>query len=163
MKIVSRMVSLAVIACVLMVFSNCGSDGAATPPEKIQLEKLSKTWNIESAMLGTTTRTPDFANFKLTISGTFNTSDPAGPYNFSVSGSRPSPSPWAASGTWEFTNIGTSGDTGSILRNDGVPMVYAINSSGQLTISDLICTTSNCNHAGGRTDQVEGIWVFTFN
>ncbi|MDH4057505.1 MAG: hypothetical protein OEU76_02015, partial [Cyclobacteriaceae bacterium] len=102
----------------------------------------------------------DFTNFKLTISGTFNTSNPEGPYNFSVSGSRPTPSPWPASGSWTFTNIGT-GDTGSLLRNDGVPMVYTISSGGQLTISDLICTS--CNYPGAKTEQVNGTWVFTFN
>lgn len=162
MKIVSRIVSLAVIACVLMVFSNCGSDGAATPPEKIQLEKLSKTWTLTNATLGGAPRFADFTGFNLTISGSFNKTTPEGPYNYSVTGSRPTPSPWAANGTWSFSNIG-SGDTGSLLRNDGVPMVYAISSGGQLTISDLICDKIICNYPGARAGQVEGNWVFTFN
>lgn len=160
MKILTRIGSLVIVASALFFLANCGGDPAPQPAEQIQLGKLSKTWSIVSATLNGTTRTSEFANFKLTISGTFNTTTPEGPYNYSVSGSRPTPSPWDASGTWSFSSTGT-GDTGSILRNDGVPMIYTINSNGQLTISDLICTS--CNYQGARTDQVNGTWVFTFN
>jgi PKD repeat protein len=128
--------------------------------EQIQLDKLSKTWNIESAQLDGDVRTSDFTNFTLTISGTLNTSNPSGPYNYSVSGNRPDPSPWDASGTWTFTYIGT-GDSGSLLRNDGVPMNYTISGNGKLTISNLIC--SACDYEGARTKAVNGNWTFVFN
>lgn len=160
MKTFSRFASLLILTGVIIVFTNCGGDDPPPPPEKGQLEKLSKTWNIVSASLDGNNRTADFTSFKLTISGTFNSTSPEGPYQFSVSGSRPNPSPWPANGTWTFTNVGT-GDTGSLLRNDGVPMIYTIASNGQLTISDLICT--NCNYPGGRTEQVNGNWTFVFN
>jgi hypothetical protein len=160
MRIVARMMSLAVVAGALILFSSCGGKDAETPAEKIQLDKLSKTWNIESAQLDGNPRTDDFSNFKLTITGPFNSSNPTGPYNFSVSGSRPDKSPWDASGTWTFTNIGT-GDSGSLLRNDGVPMNYTISGNGKLTISNLIC--SACDYDGARTKAVNGNWTFVFN
>jgi hypothetical protein len=160
LKLAARTVSLAIVAGALVFFSNCGGDDKPTPPEQTQLKNLSKTWNISSATLNGTNRTsPDFNNFTLTISGTFNSGSPSGPYNFSVGGSRPDPSPWPASGTWTFTNIGT-GNSGSLLRNDGVPITYSIASNGQLTL-ELICTS--CDYPGARTEQVNGTWVFVLN
>lgn len=156
----TRILSLAIIASALVLFSNCGSDDPEKTAQEVQLGKLSKTWNIVSASLDGNNRTAEFTNFKLSITGTFNSSSPNGPYNYSVTGSRPTPSPWDASGTWSFSNVGT-GDSGSLIRNDGVPMVYSISSNGQLTISDLICTS--CNYAGARTEQVNGTWTFVFN
>jgi hypothetical protein len=153
----TRIVSMAIVASALVFFSNCGGDDPKKTAQEVELGKLSKTWNIVSASLDGNNRTAEFTNFKLTISGTFNTATPNGPYNYSVSGSRPTPSPWDASGTWQFVNV----ESGSLLRNDGVPMIYAISSNGQLTISDLTCTS--CNYAGGRTEQVNGKWTFVFN
>jgi len=160
MKMMTRIVSLTIVASALVFLSNCGDDDPKKTDQQIQLEKLSKTWNIVSASLDGTNRTADFTNFKLTIGGTYNSTNPNGPYSYSVTGSRPTPSPWDANGTWSFVNTGTT-DTGSLLRNDGVPMIYTISSSGQLTISDLIC--SSCNYAGARTEQVNGTWTFVFN
>lgn len=151
--------SIGVLMIVAAFFTNCGDDKGSDPAEKIQLDKLSKTWNIVSASLDGTVRTGDFTDFKLTISGTFNSNNPDGPYNFSVSGSRPTPSPWPGSGTWTFSSIGT-GDTGTLLRNDDVSMIYTISSNGQLTLS---FTCLSCNYAGARTEQVNGNWIFTFN
>jgi len=164
MKLLARAVSFVILASAVVLMSNCGCKYPSPIPQQVQLGKLSKTWNIVSVSLDGANRTGDFTNFKLTISGTFNANanNGNGPYNFSVTGARPTPSPWPASGTWSFVNIGT-GDSGSLIRNDGVPMVYTINSSGQLTISDLICTS--CDHAGaaGRTEAVNGNWTFVFN
>ncbi len=162
MKVLARTVSLVVLVSAVVLMSNCGGDDPEKSAQEIQLGKLSKTWNIVSASLGGANRTGDFTNFKLTITGTFNSNAPNGPYNFSVSGARPTPSPWPANGTWSFVNIGT-GDSGSLVRNDGVPMVYTINSSGQLTISDLICTSCDYAGAAGRTEAVNGNWTFVFN
>jgi hypothetical protein len=128
-------------------------------PEEIQLGKLSRTWNIISATLNGTLRTSDFTDFKLTISGTFNSSSPVGPYSFSIVGNRPDPSPWPVSSTWIFTNIGEE-DNGSFLRNDAVPMTYVIDSNGQLTL-EFICTS--CDYPGSRIKQVNGTWIFSFD
>jgi len=160
MKLLARTVSFVILASAVVFLSNCGGDDPEKSAQEVQLGKLSKTWNIVSVTLDGTPRTADFTGFQLSITGAFNTNAPNGPYNFSVTGSRPTPSPWPASGTWSFVNIGT-GDSGSLVRNDGVPMVYSINSSGQLTISDLICTS--CDYAGARTEAVNGNWTFVFN
>ncbi len=160
MKILARVVSFVILASAVVFMSNCGGKDPAPIAQQVQLGKLSKTWNIVSASLDGANRTGDFTNFKLTITGTFNSNAADGPYNFSVSGDRPTPSPWPASGTWSFVNIGT-GDSGSLVRNDGVPMVYSINSSGQLTISDLDC--EECDYPGARTEAVNGLWTFVFN
>lgn len=160
MKILTRAASLVIVTGALFFFASCGGGGEATPPEKIQLEKLSKTWNLTSVTLSTVTPGPPSqiaSTFKLTISGTFNSSNPEGPYNFSVTGTT-APSPWPPSGTWEFANIGT-GDSGSIIRlNDGMPMTYVI-SDNKLTIK-FTCPSGGCDFAGARTNQVVGEWTF---
>ncbi len=148
-----------ILCAVMVLFSNCGDDGGAKPPEQVQLERLSKTWNIVSASLDNANRTGDFNNFKLTMSGTFNASTPNGPYAYSVSGSRPTPSPWPVNGTWNFVSLG-SGDSGTIVREDNVTITYSISSTGTLTMN-FTCTS--CNYPGGRVDAVNGNWVFTFN
>jgi hypothetical protein len=158
-KVVSRLASLMIVAGALVFFSNCGGDDPKDPAQKVQLEKLSTTWNIVSATLDGTPRTADFTDFTLTISGTFNSNDPDGPYNYSVAGTRPTPSPWPASGQWDFAAIGT-GDTGSILRSDGVPVTYSIASNGQLTLT-FECI--DCDYAGSRTEEVNGNWIFVLD
>src|SRR6188768_3377680 len=94
MKLFTRTFSLLTIASLALFSTNCKDDPAAKTPEEIELGKLSKTWNIVSADLDGTNRTADFSNFDLIISGAFNASNPDGPYDYDVSGSRPTPSPW---------------------------------------------------------------------
>ncbi|MCU0358372.1 MAG: DUF5004 domain-containing protein [Cyclobacteriaceae bacterium] len=159
MKLLNKLTSIATLILVVVLLSNCDDGGDSKPPEQVQLEKLSKTWNVVSATLDNNNRTGDFNNFKLTFSGTFNPNSPNGPYAFSVSGSRPTPSPWAASGSWSFSALGT-GDSGTLLRDDGVAMTYSIASNGTLTLN---FTCASCNYPGGRVDAVNGSWVFTFN
>jgi hypothetical protein len=158
MKLQQRILSVLAILS-LALFSSCGSDeGGKTAPEKTQLKKLTKTWNIVSAELDDVSRTADFSGFKLTIDGVYDKDATAGdfPYDFSVSGSRPDPSPWEASGNWEF---GSSAET-QIVRDDGVGITYSINSSGELSMT-FQCIS--CNYAGSRVGQVNGIWEFKFN
>ena len=158
-KIMSRLVSLMIVAGALVFFSSCGGDDPKDPAQKVQLQKLSTTWNIVSATLDGTPRTDDFTGFTLAMSGTFNSNDPDGPYNYSVNGTRPTPSPWPASGQWEFAILGT-GDAGTLLRSDGVNISYSIASNGQLTLS-FKCL--ECDYAGSRTEEVNGDWVFVLD
>src|SRR5688572_29552825 len=137
MKLFTRPLSLLAIASMALFFANCGSEGDSKKPEEIELGKLSKQWSIVSADLGGTTRTADFTNFKLTLSGSFNSSSPAGPYDYDVSGNQPVLSPWpqapdGSGGTWEFSGTPNT-DSGLILRSDDVGMTYTI-SNGQLTL-----------------------------
>ena len=161
-NMLSRVLTTVILTATVVLLSNCGDDGGDKTAQQTQLEKLSKTWTIAAtngARLGTTDRTSDFTGFTLTISGTYNSSNPDGPYNYSVGGSRPTPSPWPASGTWLFTGI--SGNTGTMQREpDDVIMSYSITSSNQLIIT-FEC--DGCDFAGSRMKQVDGVWTFTFN
>lgn len=163
-KVVSRLASLLIVAGVLVFFSNCGGDDPKDPAQKVQLEKLSKTWTILSAHLGSDERTSDFEtpDFTLTITGTFNSNSPDGNYNFSVGGNRPDPSPWPANGQWKFITTG-AGDSGAIQRiGDGITMSYSINSSGQLNLT-FNCPIGVCNYDGDRNKEVNGDWTFVLN
>lgn len=169
MKLQYRLLSFLLVASML-VFWGCGSDSAKTAPEKTALKKLSKTWSIKTtggASLDGTDRTSDFTNFKLTISGSFDSGNPEGPYAFSVQGSRPDPSPWpgadlGSDGTWTFASVADkTGTSGQIIREeDGVGITYSINSAGELS---LLFTCSTCDYAGNRVSQVNGNWTFVLN
>lgn len=160
MKFLTRTLSLITVASLVLFFANCGGDsGGGSAKEKTQLKKLSGIWEIVSADLDGDDRTADFTNFTLTIGGTFNSDTPEGPYTFSVSGSRPDPSPWPASGTWTFANI--SGNEGNLLReDDDVPIHYKIASNGQLTLN-VECAA--CDYDGARTTEVNGTWTFVLD
>ncbi|MBL7841729.1 MAG: hypothetical protein JNJ75_16410 [Cyclobacteriaceae bacterium] len=161
MKFLTRTLSLVTVASLALFFANCGGDGGGgSAKEKTQLKKLSGTWEIVSADLDGDDRTADFTNFKLTIGGTYNSDTPEGPYSFSVSGSRPDPSPWPASGTWTFANI--SGNEGNLLRDDDVPMHYKITSNGQLTL-EVECAACDYPGSGARTFEVNGPWTFVLD
>jgi len=163
MKLFTRTLSLLLIASLTLFFANCGGDDPKAAPEEEQLDKLSQTWDIVSADLDGTDRTADFANFDLIISGSFDSDNPEGPYDYDVTGSRPTPSPWpdAANGnggTWTFAAT-PDGDSGLIVRDDGIGMGYEI-VGGQLTVT---FNFTGAGYAGARTAQVEGDWTFVFN
>jgi hypothetical protein len=161
-KFIGQLLSLSILAIFLITFTHCDDDGAGKTLEQKQLEKLKKTWNIVSATLDATNRTSDFTGFSITIGGTYNSSNPQGPYTFSVSGTRPTPSPWPASGNWFF-----GGDAESQLVRDengngtqdgsDLAMTYFIDSSGILSIT---FTCSGCNYPGSRVNLVDGVWTF---
>ncbi len=166
MKLLIRTLSLVVIASLTLFFANCGGGEDEKDPEEVQLGKLSKTWSIKTsggADLEGDDRTADFANFKLTISGEYDSGSPEGPYDYDVTGSRPNPSPWpdAANGnggTWTFEGT-PDGDSGLIVRDDGIGMNYTI-SGGELT---LTFNFTGPGYDGARTAEVGGNWTFVFN
>jgi hypothetical protein len=164
MKLLTRTLSLLALAATTLFFAGCGGDDPGKKPEEIELGKLAKTWNIVSAALDGTNRTAEFSNFKLTIAGTFDGASPEGPYDYSVSGSRPTPSPWPGAaegndGTWTFGGT-PSTDSGLIARDDATAMTYTI-SGGQLTLN---FTFNGTGYAGSaKTAQVNGNWTFIFN
>lgn len=164
MKLLTRTLSLLTIASLTLFFANCGGDdGNGKSEEEVQLGKLKKTWNIVSAELQGVDRTADFTGFTLTITGTYDKDAIAGdyPYDFSVGGSRPTPSPWPGppgAGTWEF-----GGDPETlIVRDDEIGIVYSINSNEQLTLT-FTCPEGGCQYPGNRTSQVVGTWEFVLD
>ena len=163
MKVLTRTLSLLAIASTTLFFVNCGGGGNEKKPEEVELKKLAKTWNIVSADLDGTNRSADFTNFDLVIGGAFNSSSPEGPYDYSVSGSRPTPSPWpdAANGnggTWTFGGTPAT-NSGLIARDDGTAMTYTISGS-TLTLN---FTFNGPGYAGAKTAQVNGNWTFVLN
>ncbi len=154
MKVLARILSLIILLAVATLYTSCGGDdGPTKTQEEIQLEKLkANPWNISSVTLDGTNRLTDFTNLKLTFGGTFVT---GGTYTYSFTGSRPNPSPWPASGTWEFGPTATSM---MVRLDDDLPMNYTLTDT-QLTIT---FTYSGAGFAGGRVEQVEGNWEFIF-
>jgi hypothetical protein len=160
-----RIIALACLVGVVLVFENCSKDSPAPPAEQIQLDKLKKTWTLVSVTLdGADKKHPAGqirASFALTLSGTFNGSNPKGPYNFSVSGTD-APSPWPPSGRWFFgddaqSQIIRDDDNSNSVSGGDMPITYAISPTGQLTLT-FVC--SDCNFPGARTESVNGTWVF---
>jgi hypothetical protein len=157
MKFVARFLSLTLLASAALFYASCDGGGEDTKSEEeTQLESLSKTWTLQTATLDGAPRTADFNAMKLTLSGAFTA---GGVYNYSITGTTPTPSPWKRSGTWKF---GSSVAT-QIIRDpntdDELEMNYSL-SNGTLTIS-FTCET--CDFDGGRVSSVNGPWIFTFN
>lgn len=157
MKILTRILSLSLVATAALFYSGCGSKGGGTDSaQKVQLAKLTKTWTLTTATLDGKDRTSDFANLKLTVSGTY--SKDGDTYTYSFTGSRPNPSPWPASGTWQFgANPATD-----LTRLDDTPpqaLTYTV-SDTQL---DIKMTYSGTGFAGSRVNQVTGNWEFVFS
>jgi len=163
MKIFTRTLSLLVIASLTLFFANCGGDDPSAPPEKGQLDKLSKTWTVTSVTDKNGARN-DFAGMTLTISGPFNESNPNGPYNYSVGGTLPTPSPWPkpgeTAGKWEFVAV----EDGLIVRDpgtvDALGMTYTLTGSALKIEFNL---DGSDGWAGGKVLNVDGDWVFNFN
>ena len=164
MKLLTRSLSLLTIASLTLFFANCGGDDPKTAPEKGALAKLSKTWNIVSADLDGDDRTSDFLNFDLIISGTFNSSNPEGPYDYEVTGNQPVLSPWpqapdGSGGTWTFGGTPES-NSGQIARNDRVGMFYVIDGD-QLTLAFTL--SQDAGYPASKVSEVGGEWTFVFN
>lgn len=163
MKVLTRTLSLLTIAALTLFLVNCGSDDKETPRQQTELAKFSKTWSLHSATLsGDGDRTDDFTNFQLKISGSFNSSNPDGPYDYQVTGTLPDPSPWKkGTGKWRYENFGASEilvsrDPGTA---DAIGMSYSIGSDGRLTIK---LNVSGSGWPGGKIAKVEGDWTFIF-
>jgi hypothetical protein len=153
MKLVSRILTLLVLASATVFYSSCGGDDDNAKSETDQqLEKLNGSWVIQAP--GDVTQDGDappfaFTNMTLAINA------PAGSttFNWTATG-RPELGPWDAQGTFEFGDPVAS----KLKRNDQVSINYNV------TDTKLIMTFSFSNSAGypGRTKSVEGDWSFEF-
>lgn len=163
MKLLTRTLSFLSIASLTLFFANCGGGGDDKSAEEVQLGKLSQTWELVSAELDGNPGAQIDPNFTLTISGSFNSDSPEGPYDFSVSGTT-APSPWPPSGNWFFgpdpeTQLIRDEDDNGNLDASDLGITYSIDSSGDLTMT-FTCPDGGCQYAGARTKEVEGTWVF---
>ena len=157
MKFLTRIVSVAVLGALATFYMACDDGGTEKTPEELQFEKLNSSWALTSANDGTD-RTGDFPGLVLTVSGTF---QPGQTYNYSLTGTRPNPSPWPANGTWKF---GTDPNT-DIIRDPGsvseTNMNYTVTDSS-LTLEFNVPEGSN-GWPGGKIESVEGNWTFVFS
>lgn len=160
MKLVLRLLSVVIFAGLSIWLTGCKKDDDDSKTvEQQQLEKLAGDWNLVSAMDDVAPdRTADFPNLVLTFSGNY--SGEGKIYNYSLSGTRPDPSPWPQSGTWKFG----ANKQEEIIRDPGgtseILMKYTV------TETDLILTFTvpeNGGWKGGRIKNVTGEWTFTFN
>lgn len=154
MKQIAKLILVGVVFGVLLVSQSCSkSSGPGESVQDIQLGKLSKTWNATSVKLDGADQTT-YTNFALTITGTAgNTS-----FGYTAAGRPTTLSPWPSSGTWAF---GASPET-QIVRDPGTQdelnMTYSVTDT-QLQIT---FTFNGTGYPGGRTSNVKGQWVFTF-
>jgi hypothetical protein len=153
MKLVSRILTLLVLAGAAVFYSSC--DGGEDDPKSEtdqQLEKLNGTWVIQANSDVTQDGGEpafEFEGMELTINA------PAGSttFNWTTTG-RPDLSPWAAQGTFQFGEpVATK-----LKRNDEVTITYSV------TDTELIMSFDDFTGAGypGRTKSVEGDWHFEF-
>ncbi len=154
MKVATRFLTLFAFVGLAVFYSGCGKEPTdnRTTEEK-QLDQLKGTWAMVSANDGND-RTSDFSNLVLTVAGSFSQ---GGTYNYSLTGTRPNPSPWPASGTWKF---GTDPLT-QIIRDPGDDI--EIDATYEVSATDLeIVFVIPDNWVGGRTQSVSGTWTFNF-
>lgn len=152
---------LFLLIAVVLTLSACKGKKDPDPTEKIQLTKLAKTWTISSAELDGQSR-DDFSTLSLVVSGTFNSSSPEGPYQYTVSGTRPNPSPWPASGTWKFGDGEAAKSV--LIRDTGVnevQMTYTLSGDGKTLTLNFTVTGSGWA-GSSRVNLVEGAWEFVF-
>ena len=164
MKIASRILSLLILVVITTIYTGCKkSDDDEKTEEQTQLEKLKGVWTIVSANDGDD-RTGDFIDdvdpavkMKLTLEGNY---AEGGIYNYSLTGPRPNPSPWPASGTWKF---GTN-KLAELIRdpNTGneLPMTYSVTDTD--LIIEFTVPDGHQGWPGGRISSVSGQWTFTF-
>jgi hypothetical protein len=175
MKIASRILSLVILVVITTVYVGCKKDDDnEKTEEQMQLDKLRGEWIIVSAN-DSNDRTGDFIDdsdplnpikMKLTLGGNY---AEGGTYNYSVTGPRPTPSPWPASGTWKFgtrklSELIRDPTTQASTSGDEIPMGYSLTENGTDTILEIEFTVPEGHQGweGGRISSVEGGWRFTF-
>jgi hypothetical protein len=152
MKALKSMFSIISIG-IIITLSNCGP----TPPPPVpiqdqQLEKLVKTWKIKTATLDNVDKTSSYTGFQLTITGT------KGATSFGYTAvSRPSVSPWKASGSWIF---GT--DPVTMITRDADNTADKLDMTYSVTATQLQINFTYTGKCYTRTEAVAGNWVYTF-
>jgi hypothetical protein len=160
MKLAVRILSLVVLASLVTLYTNCGGDDPApASKEKVQLDKLVGSWDLTSVTDEAGART-DFTSVVMTISGTY--AADGGTYNYSCTGTFPSPSPMPKTAPFKFGADPNS----QLLRvhsldpTAGFPMNYTLSNNNQNL--QITFNYVGAGFAGGRISNVEGDWVFNF-
>jgi len=144
MKRITNSLSIMILLA-LLLFSNCGEDTPtpdALQERLLELKKGNSPWQLGSngmVMKNGFDVSDQFSNFRLNF----------GDFTYSTQGGVSTA--WPSSGTWQFEN----GNANQIRRNDNVLMTLSI-VNNRLTLSFSVTGIS-----GGRTDNVDGGYVFT--
>ena len=169
MKLLARLLSLAVLVSAVILFSRCdGGDDPKKSEQQIQFEKLKFTWTLQEARLNNQTTgnaAEEFndASMTLVISGNFAEN---GKFDYTwTTDTEIAASPWPESGKWQFGSPVTSQiirlDSETISGEPNVDMSYALSNSDK-TLSVTIDDYDGNNFVIGRTASVDGTWSFTF-
>jgi len=150
--------SFLVLLLVGAITVSCKKDEDSKPETQIQFEKLSKSWSLTSASLDGNSRTSDFTGVVLTISGSFQSQNPLGPYNYSFAGTFPNPSPWPQSDTWLF---GENAVNSAIIRqSDDIVITYTLSNNDETLGLNFNYPEGS---PGARVGEVSGDWEFVFS
>ncbi len=156
MKRVTRFLSLLLVASLTLLYVACDDDDPSRTEEETQLDKLRGTWNIQSVDNDGTSRTDEYPNMTLTISGTYTT---GGEYSYTSDADEwPSVSPWKAADSWKFKST----DVLSVItrQSDLLDMTYTLSNSDNTLTIDFTYSGTGFNNA--RTESVSGNWSFVF-
>ncbi|HMQ00544.1 MAG TPA: hypothetical protein PKC24_12245 [Cyclobacteriaceae bacterium] len=140
----------------ILVLNACKDKPEGPSEEEVQLQKLSKVWNLASVSLDGADPGVDYANFRLTLSGTVGAAN----FTYSTQG-RPIRSPWPGNGTWRFGAVVASQIIRDAGTNDELPLSYSISQDGNSL--EITFNFSGEGYTAGRLDNVSGNWRFTFN
>lgn len=143
----------------LVIFISCGGGNDDEPngptAAEEQFEKLAKSWTVTSAQADGRD-VEGWTGLVISFSGT----PTAGTY--SVVGDKPEGTDqvWPASGgSWTFKS---EEDVNTIVRSDGVEISVAV-SEEAADGSSTATLSFNIEDSTGRTEVVEGSWVFTLS
>lgn len=159
MRMVQQSLKIAASALILAGFTmliSCKDKTVGPTEEEVQLQKLTKTWNLASASLDGADPGVDYSNFTLTLSGTVGATN----FSYSTQG-RPIRSPWPGSGTWRFGSVVASQVVRDPGTNDELPLSYSVTADGNSL--EITFNFSGEGYTAGRLDNVSGNWRFTFN
>jgi len=139
--------TMSVLIIVAIMHGCKGSNPEGPTVEEEQIRKLTRTWTTESVTFGgNEDRTADWSAFTLTVSGS-KTYTTTGTY---------SPGPWPASGTWDFFKNGDAVNINKVVRDDGLEVSITVTE----TALTMTFTFNDADHKGGRTEAVNGEYVF---
>lgn len=159
MRVIQQSFKIAASALILAGFAmliSCKDKPDGPTEEEVQLQKLTKTWNLTSASLDGADPGVDYSNFKLSLSGTVGATN----FTYSTQG-RPIKSPWPGSGTWTFGQVVSSQVVRDPGTNDELPLNYSVSQDGNTL--EITFTFTGEGYTAGRIDNVSGSWRFTFN
>jgi len=146
MKHSTRILSLLLLISVTLFLVSCDDGDDKKKSDNKDIDLLVGTWKAGDVTYGGTVQA-DYSDFTLTLVKS------GDQLSYTATG-RPSDKngPWPGSGTLSFAS-----EAGKLIRlGDNLNITYSVSGS-QLSMS---FNYTGIGHAGGRTESIEGDWVF---